>query len=276
MGHNFSYIDNRDKAAHLQRVYDTALALMIVNLIVAFLPVTGLYWIPQVGPWFQFGFELLGLAFAIVIYRMSKNFIPQDGGKALNRAMLIMTILTIFFTFCGAIAQSVQVDKVMRCRNDLYAEHQKRMSQTPSYQCEPGVPCAVPAYYYEPNYWSCGSYDYFGPSIFINAILVPIMAFVSMVLFSIRCSALWNEAVLQGAKLAGPNFAMPGYGAMSSVVLTMPAGGQMMAPVVAAAPQGMVAVPAEQYGLFAQYMAQQSQAAPITEAAPAYMSGKSL
>jgi len=207
MGQSLSQIvkDPR-KGRELQRIYDTALALMVVNLIVAFLPQTGIGWVPFFGGWIQLFFVLMSMVFSTVIYRMSNSFLPDYYGNGVNRAHLYIYILTVLLTIGGAISQSAS----------------QIMFDT--------------------------------PSIVLNNIMVPILSFVGMVLISIQCSYLWNEASSQARKLAGP---MPI--SMQTVSIATPTG------------QQQVVVPANTFNAFTQWAATNGSAAANSQMTlPAY------
>jgi hypothetical protein len=263
MGQNLSQIvkDPR-KGRELQRIYDTSLALMIVNLIVAFLPQTGLGWIPFFGGWVQLLFVLMSMTFSIIIYRMSNSFLPEYYGRGVNRAHLWIYILVVLLTIGGAISQSASQAKYDRCmskaREDYYNRYSTPTCYTPTnyvYTTVGTMPtyvpvaqpeiCSIstPSYGYYDGYYSCYGLMFDTPSIIMNNIMVPILSFVAMVLFSIQCSFLWNESNGQARKLAGQIQMMPV--TMQTVTVTTPTG------------QHQVTVPVTTYNAFAQYGATQ-------------------
>jgi hypothetical protein len=225
MGQSLSQIvkDPR-KGRELQRNYDIALALMIINLIVAFLPQTGVGWVPFFGGWIQFFFVIMSMTFSAVIYRMSSRFLPEYYGHGVNRAHLIIYILVVLLTIGGAISQSVSQMKYNQCVNS---------GREPYYNYGYG------------GYWNCYYLMYDMPSIILNNIIVPILSFVAMVLFSIQCSYMWNEAQNQARKLSG---SLPMI-SMQTVSIATPTG------------QHQVVVPVSTFNAFTQWAAANATAA---------------
>ena len=181
------FIKDPQQVQHLQQVYDTSLALMIVNLILGFLLQASMGWIPLYGGWIQLFLLLMSLTFSILIYKMSNRFLPKQYSRGLNISQLVFYIITSLVCLIGSSVQAVLVP----------------MSGS---------------YYY----WS---YTFF--FIALNNMVVPILAFIAMVLFSIQCSYLWNEACHQAQHLAAG-------------IQMVPIAGQTAA---AGAPVGQVVVP---------------------------------
>jgi len=269
------------KGRELQRIYDTALSAMIINLIVAFLPQTGLGWIPFFGGWIQFVFVLLSLTFSILIYRMSNRFLPEYYGRSLNRAHLIFYILVTLICLGGSIAQTDGSHKYNKCLADASSRYYDNYRTTtscytpaPYYQYttissmatytmiqEPAY-CTTQStssnnYYYYGGYYDCYRLMYSTASVIMNNIMVPIFSFIGMVLLSIQCSYLWNEASSQARKLAGSMQMMPM--TVQAVSMTTPTG------------QHQVVVPASTFNAFAQWAATNSVAQQDTQTTlPAY------
>lgn len=196
--------------SRLQRAYDTSLALMILNLLLGFLPSTGISWIPYVGPWVQFGFILFSFGCSLGIYTLTQKTLPHN--SILNRMQLAFYLLLLLVCMIGAIVQSNANRVYDECMANYYRPMYMPMPYAvPSINSTSGSDSALAAAAQPAPGVSSQSYMwptctlYAGASIVLNGIVVPVIGFIAMVLLSIQASRIWNTAqvkILSGSTRA--------------------------------------------------------------------------
>lgn len=209
MGQQFAtQIKDIKVARELQHVYDTSLAIMIVNLIVCTLPLAGLYWIPSVGVWIEMGLTLTSVIFSTVIYRMSRHYVPEIGFH-LNRVQLIFSILTFILSLSGAAVDTSSWAAYNQCQ----AESSRKWEEYyRSYTVQTYKYCSdssnVTCYAYTMPSYSASypvSYCYWpmlsAPTIVLSAALSPLFALITSILLSIQASYLWNDSISRARKI---------------------------------------------------------------------------
>jgi len=133
MGQQFSTIvPDKKRANELQHVYDTSLALMIVNLMICFLPIAGFYWIEVAGVWIQVALSLITTIFSVIIYRLSKKYMA-DLNVGLNRAHLSMAILALIISIVGASVATSGWTQYYQCKTDFSIKQAKYYEELAKY-----------------------------------------------------------------------------------------------------------------------------------------------
>lgn len=212
-------VKNPKQRAQLQQIFDTSVALMVVNLVAVFLPLTFLFWILMAGPWIQFGLASMGLIFSCFIFRMaSKNL--QEANVHLNRTHLAFAVLMFVGALVGAAIETETVRRRFECdaeynrqatiyyngyyvrQQEYYAKHYEHcMAVNNESYCKAN---SYSTFYYDsasyPAY-SCG--DFYSPAaVGFGGVATPIFALIQMILLSIVASQLWNHAINESISIS--------------------------------------------------------------------------
>jgi multisubunit Na+/H+ antiporter MnhG subunit len=219
---------------------------MIIGLLMISLPIFGIFWVPYAGHWVQFSLSLIGLCFAVIIYKMIAKHAPER--RPMNIAQLVFAVFTVLFSIIGAAVETDALSRYEKCESD----YQKQMSDYYSnynscYSSGANSFCYAASYPYN----DCYNYLYAPGAIATGGAITPILELVRMILFSITCSYVWNFAKIESMKYhpKAPAFAAP----LTDVARSVPTG-------IVAMPDGGIVVPAQLAGSYFAWLGQQQSA----------------
>jgi hypothetical protein len=174
-------------AMEKQNLYNIATIGMILHFGFIFIPIVSCFWIPFVGVWLQWIASILGVWMSYELSKKLKFYLSR-------RSYIVFSALLInFIVLIGAICQQKNlVNQFNNCNHtiylgedDLHPDEMNRTRTSHNINTDNDIKmCFV-------NVLG-GSYS---PSFVINGIIVPLLSFVQMILYCLRCNDLRKKAL---------------------------------------------------------------------------------